>query len=455
MTGVQTHMRGSKALALVLLFVASACGEEQAASSIAAPVSPLPSCEDVSTITAPADDYADSPIYVANEMPIEEVQAWAMSQPGFESIWIDREHHGWITVAFSEEAAARRVEVRDQFPGVGVVVVEVPWKLRDLQMLQARVHEELGDLTGQISSGIVDNRGVVEVNVAVLTDEIRERITLSYAGQPVCLEGGDPSDFPEPGPQPQAGDGWRLLADEAGVGFPYRTGIATDPESLRALWATIGLDNPPSDVDFETDVVIWFGAVYSSSCPDIRLDAVVVEGSLVHAEIVTVTPYVACNADANPRAFVVAVEREKLPVGPFAIQLGADDPPPGAPEERTRVDADLTVPGAVARSDQVGPDPAPSEPWAVEWGDFLEPGFEIGPYALYAHCGVEWLGEFNGYMWYADEDLSDEWLALMTPEQNVAVTLLLTTEPAPSIAATAGGVTVTYHPTDRVHPGCD
>jgi hypothetical protein len=68
--------------------------------------------------------------------------------------------------------------------------------------------------------------------------------------------------------------------------------------------------------------------------------------ALVHTRIVNVTDASACTSDANPRAYLVAVERAALPVGPFAIQLDADGPPPGAPGERTEVTRDLTKPGS-------------------------------------------------------------------------------------------------------------
>lgn len=443
------------ALAIAILMIAAACGEDQAVPSVAAPVSSVSSCQEIPVISAPPDAYADTPIYVANEMPVEEVRTWAMFKSGFESIWIDREHNGWITLAFSEEAAARQAEVRKEFPGVGLVVVEVPWRLSDLAALQTQVHEVLGQLTDEVSSGVIDNKGVVEVQVAVLTDEIREAMNEHFAGRPVCIDGGDPADYPEPGPQPEAGDGWRLLVNEPEVGEVYRTGLATDQESLRGLWATIGLGTLPPQVDFENEIVIWFGAVYGSSCPDLRLDDVVVDGGLVYPLIVFATPHLACTDDANPRAFVVAVHREKLPIGPFAIQLSSNDPPPGAPEERTLVDADLSVPGATAGPDQVGPDPLLPSPPGVSWGDYLEPGFPMGPYLVNVHCGIEWLGEFNGYMWHTDEETPDEWLGLMTPDQNVPVSLLLSTDPEPLIEASAGGATVGYRPTDEVNPGCD
>jgi len=111
-------------------------------------------------------------------------------------------------------------------------------------------------------------------------------------------------------------------------------------------------------VDFDTEVVIWFGSVYGGGCEH-RMDDVVVDADarLVHGQFVVPGPPPDCNADANPKAYVVRVERSHLPVGSFAVQLDASAPPPGAPEERTIVSVDLSAPGSTATDDQIGFDP--------------------------------------------------------------------------------------------------
>jgi len=268
---------------------------------------------------------------------------------------------------------------------------------------------------------------------------------------------------PSEGPQAQQGDGWRLLADEQGAGQPYRTGIASDQPSYGALWTDIGLSGDPPAVVFESEVVIWFGAVYGSSCPNLRLDNVVVdrERALVHAEIVLVDSPSACTADANPHAYLVALERARLPSGPFAIQLGADDPPAGAPEERTLVDVDLSLPGAVAGPGEVHPDPSLPEPFVLEPGSIIEPDVEY-PYRLYVHCGIEWLGSFNNVTWRADlpdgslGGVPPEWESAMSAGRlTVELSIILRTDPEPTITATANGYMVTYRPTTELPPGCD
>lgn len=422
--------------------------------------SSIPACETVERISAPAEWYRDSPIYVANEQPTEELRAWAASQPGFEELWIDRDHLGWVTLAFSVDAEARQVELEQRFPDVGVVAVEVDWTMAELEGLQRRIGEELNPLF-PVSSGISVTQGVVSIGVGVLKEERIAAIEERFAGEPICIEGTDPADMPAEGPQPHQGDGWRLLADEQGIGQPYRTGIATDQASYERLWADIGLSGDPPVVDFQSEVVIWFGAVFGSSCPNLRLDDVVVdaERALVHAEIVLVDAPSVCTDDANPRAYLVALERAKLPSGPFAIQLGADDPPRGVPEERTLVDVDLSQPGSVAGPADVHGDPSLPEPFINQSGAVVEPGFPA-PYRLTVHCGIEWLGHVNGIAWRTDvpagapDLVPPEWQPAVRGE-SIDLSILLQTDPEPMIEATANGHTVVYRATAEDLPGCD
>ena len=248
-----------------------------------------------------------------------------------------------------------------------------------------------------------------------------------------------------------------LLASEQGAGESYRTGIATDRDSYLALWSSIGLVDDPPEVDFQSDVVIWFGAVFGSSCPGLRLDGVVVDvdAALVYGEIVLPDPPAGCTADANPHAFLVAVERQVLPVGPFIIQLDADGPPGGAPEERTVVNVDLTPPGAVAGPEDFGPAPVTPDPGVILSGDILEPGFPR-LYRLNTHCGIEWLGEFNDVTWRAEEPggaVPSEWESALEGE-TILLSIVLQVED-PLIVATASGYSMVYFPTADPIPGCD
>jgi hypothetical protein len=418
----------------------------------------IPRCDTVPQIEAPAAFYRDAPIYVANEMPTDAVLAWASDKPGFEELWIDRNHHGWVTVAFSRDAATRQAELAGAFPGEGVVVVEVSWTKAELEALQRKVMTEAQPLVA--GSGILTNHGVVSIFVPVLKPEVVAQIEAKFAGLRVCIDGMDPADAPAEGPQQPSGDGWRLLADQDEVGGAYRTGIATDAGSLTAMWNAIGLAATMPDVDFQAEVVIWFGAVHGSSCPRLRLDDVVVdvERSLLFSKI-TALDVGGCTADAIGHAYLVAVQRSKLPHGPFTIQLQSEEPPAGAMEEKTVVDADLSVPGATVGPEQLHSAPPVVDEARVESGGFVEPGYPWR-YRLPVGCGVEWLGQLNGVWWRTDVPdgsqawVPDAWRGLVDESGSIDLEITLQTDPDPSISATAGSLTVAYRASPVAGPSC-
>jgi hypothetical protein len=449
-----------RSLLLGVLAVAAMACTRPATPSTSAVGAGIQSCDQLPQISAPAEAFRDTPIYVANEMPTEEIQAWASRKDGFEALWIDRDHQGWVTVAFSKDAAARQAELEAAFPGVGAVAVLVDWTMTELEALQQRVTDELMPDVAQ-GSAISMTKGFVEALIGVLSPERIAAVGSRFSGERVCVSGIDPDEMIPEGPQPRAGDGWRLLANEPQTGQPYRTDIAADADSYLALWQDVGLSAEQPTVDFAAEVVVWFGAVFGSSCPGLRLDDVVIdrERATVHGLIVLPGPAAFCTADANPYAFVVAVERSTLPPAPFAIQLGAEDPPAGAPEERTIVDVDLREPGSVLGPGDAHPDPSLPEPWVVESGDVIEPDFEV-PFRLDVHCGVEWLGRLNDVSWRTDVPpgtanvVPTEWKSLVV-EESIVVSVLLRTDPEPAITATAGGHALVYRPSRETPPGCD
>lgn len=448
-------MKRHMAAILAISLVASACATDERGTEapLVGPGGQFPACDEIPRIEAEPAFYRDQPIYVANEMPVEEVRAWAEGQAGYQGIWIDREHNGWVTVSFSEDVDARQADLEELFPDVGVVAVKAPDGATDLAALQTRIGEVLLEITDSFASGTYEDKGVVAISLTRVTPEISMALTENFTGDPICLDVPDPASLPIPGPQPDGGDGWRLLVDEYPMGEAYRTGIAYDQPSLADLWEAIGLDGPLPEVDFETEVVIWFGAVYGSSCPNLRLEDVVVAGATVHPVIVLPDAPIACTADANPHAYVVAFDRSKLPQGPFQIQLTDQDPPGGAPEERTVVNTDLSVPGSVVRPGEVGPDTTPPDSYFVESGDYIEDGFPQ-VYRLYTHCGTGWLGELNGINWRTDQPTPSAW-KIDPSTQTVDVEVLLSTGPPPTLTATMNGATVTYEPTSEQLPGCD
>jgi hypothetical protein len=440
---------------VLLVIVLVACGGGEV---IGVPTVPtIPMCDDVPTITAEPGAYRDRPVYVGNEMPIDAVRDWASSQPGFETLWIDRDHNGWVTVAFSEDVDARRGELTDLFGDAGVVVVEVDWKMENLLALQQSVVGRFEPGFVQ-STGVFENRGVVSIGIGPLSDDRIAQVSEEFAGEPVCLEGIDPAFVPEPGPQPQAGDGWRLLADEK-TGQAYRTGLATQQSDFEELWREAGITSPVPEVDFESEIVIWFGAVYGSSCPNLRMDDVVVDSGVVYPIIVDVDASMACTADALPHAYIVAMDRSVFPDDGFVIRLQAEEPFPGVVDQQTWVGGDVTIRGSYVAGVR---EELPSDPGlpSVKYGGVIEPGYPWS-YELYTHCGVEWLGEINGVQWRAEsvdgslDHLPEEWRDEVGDDQYLTVEIVLHEGDPPVLEAAAAGHVLRYLPAAEDPPGCD
>ncbi len=160
----------------------------------------------------------------------------------------------------------------------------------------------------------------------------------------------------------------------------------------------------------------------------------------------------------HPRAYVVAVDRATLPTGPFAIQLSAEDPPSGAPEERIRVDADLSIPGAVAAADDIGNDPAPAEPETLRSGDTIEPGYPV-TFRMDVRCGIEWLGVLNDVSWRTAVPAGSIKHVPVAWREEVAdgvfeVEVTIRTGSPPTATAVANGHKVVYQPAAAPPPAC-
>lgn len=407
----------------------------------------IPRCYEESLPSADPSYYRDNPKYVGNEMPTEAVRQWASQFPEFVDIWIDREHNGWVAAGFTSHVAERQAEIEELFPDDGVVAVELDWTETELAEVQGRVVDELSGVVEILGSSVDALRGYVNLAIPVLSEENLNAIAERFPTERICVEGLEPEDVVAPGPQPQRGDGWRLLVDEDGVGGFYTTGIAWDEQSLTALMAEIpGLESRELEVDFEDEIVISFGAVHGSSCPNLRLDDVVVAGDLVHAVIVNTDNALACTDDAIPQTYLVAVERDKLPAAPFYVSIDRE-----SVADRLLVNVDLREAGSTAGPGEVGPDPNPPG-WQPEGsGVIIETEFPW-EYTVDLACGFEALGEINDYEWAAVEPIPESWLTAAGDSDSVVVEVLLHEGPEPFAEVTFQGETVVYEPADG--PGC-
>jgi hypothetical protein len=338
-------------LPLASVFVLAACGgtTPQEAARPAASPQPPPAEPAAAAIgpCAPAPEPAGG---VADEQTAAVFQEHAVEvaaaverygqehRDSFAGVWIDWTFHG-ITAAFTgdraEHAAALQALATAEVP---VRAVKMRHSYAALEQVQRQLEDEkLGLIPYASAIDVMRNR--VELTLGVLDEETRTALGERFSADVLCVDGPAPDDLVPEGPQRQSGPGWRLLADEPGVGTVWDTTAAFDGEGYRDLWQMLRLKGPPPAVDFEHEIVLHFGPAVSSSCSNIRLDGLVIEGDLVLPDIVLpgVQPP-ACNADANPHAYLVAVERSALPAVPFRVQLGRDVPP-GVQDSVTTVES--------------------------------------------------------------------------------------------------------------------
>jgi hypothetical protein len=404
-------------------------------------------CGDIEPVRAAPDAYRDTPVYVGNEQPADEIREWARQQPGYEGLWIDRENLGWLTLAFSQDAEVRAADLLQRFPDAGVVAVAVEHTAAQMRKLHRRIVRELRRSFSPfiVSTDVPGN--VVELGVPYLTADIVAELESRFAGEPLCVSGGDPADRLLPGPQPTAGDGWRLVGHREGRGKVYRTGIATEEQAYRRLWKQAGMPGTPPGVDFDDHVVVWFAEAHGSSCPERRLDDVIVDvdAGLVYPLLVDPETHIACTDDiAGAWQFLVELERSRLPAGPFLLQLGPDDPPSGAPRERTVVDIDLSQHGTVAGPQDVHSDQTIGEPQPAHSGMVVE-GYRPEAYVFDVRCGIGYLGEINGIHWVSDRiDVPAAWLPSVSPHGELVVTIEIVTGADAHVEASLAGETVRY-----------
>lgn len=310
---------------------------------------PVPRCHDVVQLTGtllnadaprlgPTQNLPDHVIEAANQLGAQHPDV-------FGGRWIDRDHGG---VAFA--ATARHLELAQQLldqvgPEWRVIAVLAPRTFDQGMELMQRVQTlQLNAPDGPVFGwGYSEATGFVSLNVELYTSEVVEELVAALGTDGYCIDGADPSTTVPPGPQPETGENWRLLLDEPGAGAPYATAFAATDEQLDALWVQLGTAAPRPQIDFTQEAVVWFGPAVSGSCPDIRLDGVLIdlEARLVVPDIVELGGAKFCTSDANPHAYVVAIPLRALPARPFSVEvmLNACARIPGVcKEQRTDVD---------------------------------------------------------------------------------------------------------------------
>jgi hypothetical protein len=383
-------------------------------------------------------------------MPIEAVRAFARNLDGFQDIWIDREHNGWIGVGFHDaDVEAHQAKLEAEFPGVGLVAVEMPYTPDELAAVAGDLESRLSD--GMEVAGVDEIRGYVEVFIGALTPESVAAASEAIGTAPACIAGIDPSIIPAPGPQSSGGEGWAYLGEADSMLDSELPRILADQGELATVWGQLGLEGRPAEVDFERQVALYLVIGHSGSCPETRLDDIVVEADLMYAVIPSTTALtggVACTADWVPRTYLVAVDRDRLPSPPFQLTAEKEY---GA---RVEVTADLRVPGSAPAAGEVSPaEVLPvREPTPMPY--LIEPEFPW-PLIIDPACGVDYLGPINDVHWHRAEGsgMPEEWKAAVV-DGLLDLDLMMTNGPEPTLTASAGGVEILYLPGSETETVC-
>jgi hypothetical protein len=123
-----------------------------------------------------------------------------------------------------------------------------------------------------------------------------------------------------------SGDGWRLIAHQRATGERNHVQLITDQAGLDAAADTMLLRSDPEPVDFDGSVVVWLTPVGTISCTT-RLDEVRFD---IERRVVDVAfslgLTMGCASPPVGDSFLVAIDRDRLPDGPYEIRILGPEP---------------------------------------------------------------------------------------------------------------------------------
>ena len=136
----------------------------------------------------------------------------------------------------------------------------------------------------------------------------------------------DATVYPLPGPWQNvaSGEGWRLVSAGISHTEAYKVRLATTPDEWHTMWDALDPVNAPPALDLANEVAISFAHGIGSSCPELRLDGVLIdnESRAIVSRVSDPLAPRACTADlAGSAYFVVAIERSVLTASPYTVCL--------------------------------------------------------------------------------------------------------------------------------------
>jgi hypothetical protein len=240
----------------------------------------------------------------------------------FGGLYLDRPGGGRVVMLFTADLEEHQVAVNEILPGT--------------QVRQVRYTEAaLTALLESLDFEALEAEGIQMVSASL--DTIGNRVTLDVKSNDPTVEarlelahGGrlDVTVYPVPGEWANAseGEGWRLLASGEGSGLEaFIVRAATTAAEWDELWDAVGLEVERPAVDLSDEIVVSFGHGIGSSCPELRLDGVTIEGGVVYSETSDPLAPRACTDDlAGAAVFVVALDRDALPADGLTLRLCAE-----------------------------------------------------------------------------------------------------------------------------------
>lgn len=257
----------------------------------------------------------------------------------FGGMWVNEPGVGTVML-FTADLERHRQAIAAIARGRGFEVRHSRYTEAELRALQQELVHDIAGMPGAepLSVSVDVKANMVHLEMKSNDPGIKERLEAEHAGRLRVTV------HPLPGPWQNAaqGPGWRLLA--AGIkrgGEAYVVRAATDQPAWHALWADLDQVNEVPAADLETEIVVAFLHGIGSSCPEVRLDEIVIDHAAQLVYSVTSDPLAprACTADlAGSAFFVVALARDALPDGAFTLALTRDPLCGGCPDERIEVE---------------------------------------------------------------------------------------------------------------------
>ncbi|MDP8904218.1 MAG: hypothetical protein M3N29_02680 [Chloroflexota bacterium] len=230
-----------------------------------------------------------------------------------------------VVMLFTADLERHRRIVAALAPTMRVDVRRARFTEAELRRLQDELVGELDALPELqfLSLGLDTKNNVLRLEAKSNDPTIKQRLEEQYGGRLVV----NVHSLPGPWANAEGGPGWRLLAagiSRGGGVEPYSVRVATSDAEWQQLWSETDRVNPRPEIDPAQEIAVLFAEGIGSSCPEVRLDGVVIDHAsrLVHS--VTSDPFAprACTADLVGAAFfVVALSRDALPESPFTVRL--------------------------------------------------------------------------------------------------------------------------------------